>query len=63
MTTQSISENAMYEYNNLVVLFNHNSRFLSREISLTNYLAMQAEYGAEDRSHLAKILSLRGIKL
>ena len=50
-------------YQELTEIFNRNLKHINFEISLTKYIELKNEYGAEDRGHLAKILSLRSIKL
>lgn len=54
---------AYAELQELTRKFNINSRYLAREISLTEYTKMKKEYNAENRNHLAKILAIRGIEL
>lgn len=51
------------DFNQLVFLFNSNLSYIRKQMNFTTYKEMVSKYSAESDSHLAKILSLRGIKL
>ena len=50
-------------FQDLISVFNQNLKHIKRELNSWELAALKKEYNAEDDSHLAKILSIRGIKL
>lgn len=47
----------------IIELYNHNKRYLDREISLSRYLALEAEYATQGRHELAVALTRADIRL
>lgn len=53
----------MKELNQLAELFNANLKKIKRELTSKEVASLYSEYNPVDDGHLAKILSLKGIKL